>query len=79
MGDNVIYTDNDEAIGFYKDVERLLCEQVEKLTGEKNYEEASSILDNLKELTALKEYGGLIILSDNNGMGFTATPYKETI
>lgn len=79
MGDNVIYTDDDSVIGFYKDLEKLLCEQVDKLTGEKNYEEASSVLDNLKDLTELKEYGGLIVLSDNNGMGFTATPYKETI
>lgn len=79
MGDNVIYTDDDSVIGFYKDLERLLCEQIDKLVGEKNYEEASSTLDNLKDLTALKEYEGLIILSDNNGMGFTATPYKETV
>lgn len=79
MGDNVIYTDDDSVIRFYKDLERLLCEQVDKLTGEKNYEEASSILDNLKDLCELKEYEGLIVLSDNNGMGFTATPYKETI
>ena len=79
MGDNVIYTDDDSVIGFYKDLERLLCEEVDKLTGEKNYEEASSVLDNLKDLCELKEYEGLIVLSDNNGMGFTATPYKETI
>ena len=34
-------------------------------------------LEELKELSTLKGYSGLIICSENNGMGFTAREYKH--
>ena len=50
--DNIIYTDNDEAIGFYNDLYKIFVEQIINLLN------------------------GRDIVSDNNGMGFTATKYE---
>lgn len=77
MKDNIIYTDNDEAIGFYKDLYKLIADQAKDLLDRKDVENAQTQIENLSELTELSEYDGLIIVSDNNGMGFTARPYKK--
>ena len=77
MGDNVILNDRDECIGYYKDLKKVIEEQLKEFLKEDNYEEVESMLEELKELETLKEYGGLIICSDNNGMGFTAREYKH--
>ena len=74
--DNIIYTPDDDAIGFYKDLYKLHVEEITNLLNENRLEEAQTLLENLIELDELKECGGLILVSDNNGMGFTATPYK---
>ena len=74
--DNIIYTDNDEAIGFYNDLYKLFVEQITNLLNGRDIENAQTQLENLSELAELCNYDGLIIVSDNNGMGFTATKYK---
>ena len=76
MKNNVIYTPDDEAIGFYKDLYKLFVEQITDLLNDERIEEAQTEVDNLSELYDLRDYDGLIIVSDNNGMGFTAKPYK---
>ena len=76
MNDNVIYTDNDEAIGFYKDLYKLIADQAKDLLDRKDVENAQTQIENLNDLTQLKDYDGLIIVSDNNGMGFTASKYE---
>lgn len=74
---NLIFNDMDETIGYYNNLEKFLQEQVFNAIKEKDYEQASMICNDLLELYALRDYAGLIILSENNGMGFTAKPYKE--
>ena len=76
MKNNVIYTPDDEAIGFYKDLYKLFVEQITDLLNDERIEEAQTEVDNLSELYDLRDHDGLIIVSDNNGMGFTAKPYK---
>ena len=76
MNDNVIYTDNDEAIGFYKDLYKPIADQAKDLLDRKDVENAQTQIENLNDLTELKDYDGLIIVSDNNGMGFTASKYE---
>ena len=74
--DNVIYTPDDEAIGFYKDLYKLFVEQITDLLNDERIEEAQTEVENLSDLYDLRDYDGLILVSDNNGMGFTATKYK---
>ena len=76
MKDNIIYTDNDEAIGFYNDLYKLFVEQITDLLKGRDIENAQTQIENLNELADLCNYDGLIIVSDNNGMGFTAKKYK---
>lgn len=76
MKDNIIYTDNDEAIGFYNDLYKLFVEQITNLLKGRDIENAQTQIENLSELADLCNYDGLIIVSDNNGMGFTAKKYK---
>ena len=74
---NTIFNDMDETIGYYNDLKKLLQEQAVEAVKQEEYEQASMICDDLLELYELRDYAGLIVLSDNNGMGFTAKPYKE--
>lgn len=77
MGSNVIFNDRDDAIGYYEDLKKVINEQLVDFLKKENYEEAESMLEELKELSTLKGYSGLIICSDNNGMGFTAREYEH--
>lgn len=72
---NIIETDRDEVIGFYNDLYKMYVEQITDLLKSRNIEEAQTQLENLNEMADLCNYDGLIILSDNNGMGFTAKKY----
>lgn len=77
--DNVIYTSDDEAIGFYKDLRKVIIEQIHQLIEQKDYENASSLLDELMDLEQYSECEELLITSDNNGMGFTVEKYKDKV
>lgn len=74
--DNIIYDRDDNAYGFYSDVYRFYTEQINTELENKNLEQAELLMEDLKEVEKLSEYGGIIKLTNNNGMGFTATPYK---
>ena len=73
---NIIETDRDEVIGFYNDLYKMYVEQITDLLKSRNIEEAQTQLENLNEMADLCNYDGLIILSECNGMGFVAKPYK---
>lgn len=78
MSDNVIYNSNDDStIGFYADLREMLRKQACEFVNSGDYEQASSMCDDLLELDELRDYDGLIVLSDNNGMGFTARKYCD--
>lgn len=76
--DNTIFDSNTEdTIGYYNDLRELLKEQAVEAVKAEDYEQASMICDDLLELYELRDYDGLIVLSENNGFGFTAKPYKK--
>ena len=76
--DNCIYdSNNDETIGFYEDLKKGIIEQAKELLDGGDYENARDMADLLSELEEHKEDGGLLVLSDNNGMGWGIRKYKE--
>lgn len=76
MADNIIFNDMDESIGYYKDFVKLYKDLIKGATDSRNWEEVESLLEQIKEIEDYREYNGLLILSENNGMGFTCNPYK---
>lgn len=78
MNNNIIYNDKDETIGYYNDLYKLYEGEITRAVKTRNIEGAKQYLEELDEMSELANYDGLIILSDNNGMGFTARPYKES-
>lgn len=76
MGDNIIYNNNDETIGYYNDLYKMYTDEITNSLKAHDIETAQSMLEELEELSELCNYDGLIILSENNGMGFTARKYE---
>ena len=74
---DVIFNSNDETIGYYSDLRKMLVEQVAEFVDKKDYEQATDMLDNLVELEKFGEYEGLLVLSNNNGMGFSVEKYRD--
>lgn len=77
MSNNIITNDKDEVIGYYNDLYNMYVEEITNLLKSHSLEEAQLQLENLNEMADLCNYDGLIVLSDNNGMGFVAKKYGE--
>lgn len=77
MGNNVIYNDKDECIGFFEDLVSLYKGMMKNEIDLDDMDEVKHLAEELTELYELEDYDGLIVLSENNGMGFTARKYKE--
>lgn len=67
----------DSLIGYYDELKKYLKDCLMLQVEQDNMDEVRDIADYIDELNELSEYDGLIILSENNGMGFTARKYKE--
>ena len=76
MSENIIHNDKDEVIGYYKDLRELIIENITTNVKDGYHEQAIDDCKNLIDLDRLKDYKDLIVLSENNGMGFTARKYK---
>lgn len=76
---NVIEKDS-ELYGFYSDlVDDLKSELIRSIQEEEGAPDSGTLANYseiLEELTKLKEYDGIIVISENNGMGWTATKYQ---
>lgn len=77
MDNNVIYNDKDECIGYFDDLVALYKGMLKNEIDLDDMEEVQHLAEELTELYKLEDYNGLIVLSENNGMGFTARKYKE--
>lgn len=77
MSDNVIYNDYDECIGYYDDIVEMYKSMIKTEIDLENVEEVKNLTEELEEINNHKGYSGLLVLSENNGMGFTARKYKE--
>lgn len=74
--DNVILNDMDESIGYYKDLYAMFESVIVDALKDHDTETAKEQMGYLMELDEWKDHDGLLVLSMNNGMGFTANPYE---
>lgn len=79
MSDNVIFNDMDESIGYYKDLYKMFADLIVEAIGKQDLDTAEEQLSYLKDMEDYKDYEDLLVLSMNNGMGFTCKPYKEWV
>lgn len=77
MAENIIYNDMDESIGYYKDFVKLYKDLIKDATDKGDWEEVEYLTDQIKDIEDFREFDGLLVLSENNGMGLTVRPYKE--
>lgn len=76
--ENCIFNDNDNStIGYCKDLKAGLKKQAEEFIKSDNFEMAQEIADILLELEAYTDNENLLVLSDNNGMGYTIKEYEK--
>lgn len=75
--DNVILNDMDESIGYYKDLYAMFESVIVDALKNHDTETAQEQVGYLVEIDEFKDYDGLLVLSMNNGMGFTAKPYEK--
>lgn len=77
MSDNIITNDMDEVIGYYSDLVAYYKSMINYQVSINQYEEAKDLLDQLAEIDQWTDNDGLLVLSMNNGMGFTCKQYQQ--
>lgn len=78
MSDNVIFNDNNnDTIGFYSDLMKLIKEQTKEAIDNHEYEMAKDMVEIMEELYDKRDYDGLLVLSDCNGMGYIIKEYEK--
>lgn len=76
--ENCIYNSNDNStVGYCEDLKAGLKKIIENYIKEDNWEEAKELADVLLDLNGWADNGNLLVLSDNNGMGYTIKEYKR--
>lgn len=76
--ENTIYNDMDETIGYYSDIARGYKKLIKEAVDRDEFEEAKDLMEQLDEINQWTDNDGLLVLSMNNGMGFTCRQYKQT-
>lgn len=71
---NVIARDED-LLGFFEDLREYTEGMLKEVIDKHNYEDLDLLIETLKELEQHKEYGGILVISNNNGMGLTVREY----
>lgn len=74
--DNTIFNDMDETIGYYSDLARGYKKLIKEAVERDDYEEAKDLMEQLEEINEWTDCDGLLVLSMNNGMGFTCRQYQ---
>ena len=75
--DNTIFNDMDETLGYYKDIVALYQDLINGATKRNDMEEVKMLAEELEEINKYRDHEGLLVLSENNGMGFTVKPYEK--
>lgn len=68
---NTIFTDMDETIGYYKDINKEYKDLITSTAKDGDYDNTVDLIQQLEDIDYYREYSGLLKLSMNNGMGFT--------
>ena len=73
----VIINNDDNVLGYYKDLKEFLKDGVKQFIKDDEFDAAAGMLEELIELEEYKEETKLLILSENNGMGFSVGVFKN--
>lgn len=78
MSDNIIYNSNDNTqIGYQKDLVAYLKTCLDEYVKQEEWENAKDMADLLLDFNAWADNENLLVLSDNNGMGYTIKEYEK--
>lgn len=71
LNDNIIVADNDDLIGYYKDLKAYLDKTLKLFIDNEQYEEVESMTELIQDLRPYSDCEHLLRISNNNGMGNT--------
>lgn len=76
--ENLIFNSNtDETYGLYKDIVRFYQKEIKSAVDRADLDEARDLMDQLDEVIRCADNGNnILVLSMNNGMGFTCKVYE---
>lgn len=75
--ENLIYnSDTDETYGLYSDLVKFYKGEIKSAVDKNEYDNAVDLIEQLQEIDNYTDYDGVLVLSMNNGMGFTVNKYK---
>lgn len=74
---NYIQKDNGDTIGYYEDLTRVNKEEIKKAVELNDWESTEMFIGIQKDLDDFRDYDGLLVISDCNGMGYRVMRYKE--
>lgn len=78
MSDNIIYDSNNNThIGFQKDLVEYLKTCLDDYRKSDDWEQVKDIADLLLDFNGWADNENLLVLSDNNGMGYTIKEYEK--
>lgn len=78
MEDNWIFNSNtNNTYGFYGGMKAELVKQLKDFTADEDWESVNEMTELLTELEQLKESNNMLVLSENNGMGYTIKEYEK--
>ena len=78
MSNNIIYNSyNNTHIGYQKDLVAYLKTCLDDYVKQEDWESVKDIADLLPDLNEWADNGNLLVLSDNNGMGWTIKEYEK--
>ena len=75
--ENLIYNSNtDETYGLYSDLVKFYKGEIKSAVDRNEYDNAVDLIEQLQEIDNYTDFDGILVLSMNNGMGFTINKYK---
>lgn len=75
--ENLIFnSDTDETYGLYSDIAKFYKKEIKNAVERNDYDEAKNLIEQLNEVDEYTDEDGILVLSMNNGMGFTVSRYK---
>lgn len=78
MSDNIIYNSyNNTHIGYQKDLVAYIKTCLDDYAKQEAWESVKDLSDLLLDFNAWADNENLLVLSDNNGMGYTIKEYEK--
>lgn len=78
MSDNIIYKSYDNTyIGYQKDLAMYIRARLDDYKKQGDWEQVKDMADLMLDFNAWADNENLLVLSDNNGMGYTIKEYEK--